>query len=63
MSNSTGKVSYGTEAGVFQEAGIPSIVCGPGHIAQAHQPDEWIAESELAACDAFIRRLAVRLAA
>ena len=62
-SNSTGKVSYGTEAGVFQEAGIPSIVCGPGHIAQAHQPDEWIAESELAACDAFIRRLAVRLAA
>ena len=62
-SNSTGNVSYGTEAGVFQEAGIPSIVCGPGHIAQAHQPDEWIAESELAACDAFIRRLAVRLAA
>jgi len=62
-SNSTGKVSYGTEAGVFQEAGIPSIVCGPGDIAQAHQPDEWIAESELAACDAFIRRLAGRLAA
>ena len=32
-------------------------MCGPGHIAQAHQPDEWIAESELAACDSFIRRL------
>jgi acetylornithine deacetylase len=62
-SNSTGKVSYGTEAGVFQAAGIPSIVCGPGDIAQAHQPDEWIAESELAACDGFIRRLAARLAA
>ncbi len=62
-SNSTGKVSYGTEAGVFQAAGIPSIVCGPGDIAQAHQPDEWIAESELAACDSFIRRLAARLAA
>lgn len=61
--NSTGKVSYGTEGGFYQEAGIPTIVCGPGHIAQAHQPDEWIAESELAACDAFIRRLADRLAA
>ena len=62
-SNSTGKVSYGTEGGFYQQAGIPTIVCGPGHIAQAHQPDEWIAESELAACDAFIRRLADRLAA
>lgn len=62
-SNSTGKVSYGTEAGVFQAAGIPTIVCGPGDIAQAHQPDEWIAASELAACDDFIRRLAARMAA
>jgi len=61
--NSTGHVSYGTEAGLFEKAGIPSIVCGPGHIAQAHQADEWIAESELAACDAFLRRLAARLAA
>ena len=57
----TGKVSYGTEGGYYEKAGIPAIVCGPGHIAQAHQPDEWIAESELAACDAFIRRLADRL--
>lgn len=60
--NSTGKVSYGTEAGYYQEAGIPTIVCGPGHIAQAHQPDEWIAEGELAACDRFIRRLVDRVA-
>lgn len=60
--NSTGKVSYGTEAGYYQEAGIPTIVCGPGHIAQAHQPDEWIAESELAACDRFIRALVERVA-
>ncbi|MBN8875549.1 MAG: acetylornithine deacetylase [Rhodospirillales bacterium] len=59
--NATGKVSYGTEGGYYEKAGIPAIVCGPGHIAQAHQPDEWIAESELAACDAFIRRLADRL--
>ena len=60
-SNSTGKVSYGTEGGLFEQSGIPTIVCGPGFIAQAHQPDEWIAQSELAACDAFIRRLADRL--
>ena len=60
-SNSTGKVSYGTEGGFYQNAGIPTIVCGPGHIAQAHQPDEFVARSELDACDAFIRRLADRL--
>jgi acetylornithine deacetylase len=60
-SNSEGAVSYGTEGGFFQEAGIPAIICGPGHIAQAHQPDEWIAQSELDACDRFVRRLAARL--
>jgi acetylornithine deacetylase len=57
-SNSTGKVSYGTEGGFYQNAGIPTIICGPGHIAQAHQPDEWIAQDQLDACDQFIRRLA-----
>lgn len=60
-SNATGKVAYGTEGGFFQEAGISTIICGPGHIAQAHQPDEWIAESELESCDRFIRRIADRL--
>ncbi len=60
-SNSTGKVSYGTEGGYYQRTGIPTIVCGPGHIAQAHQPDEWIAQEQLDACDVFIRRLADRL--
>ena len=62
-SNSTGKVSYGTEGGYYQNAGIATIVCGPGHIAQAHQPDEWIAQEQLDACDAFIRRLADRVLA
>jgi acetylornithine deacetylase len=62
-SNDAGNVSYGTEGGIFQEAGMAAIVCGPGDIAQAHTPDEWIAESELAACDAFLARLADRLAA
>lgn len=58
-----GRVSYGTEGGIFQQASMAAIVCGPGDIAQAHTPDEWIAESELAACDAFLRRLGDRLAA
>jgi acetylornithine deacetylase len=62
-SNSAGYVSYGTEAGLYEEAGIPSIVCGPGDIAQAHTADEWIAESQLAACDTFLRRLASQQAA
>ncbi|HET6307637.1 MAG TPA: acetylornithine deacetylase [Rhodopila sp.] len=60
-SNHAGKVAYGTEGGFFENAGIPTIICGPGDIAQAHQPDEWIAESQLDACDAFIRRLVDRL--
>jgi acetylornithine deacetylase len=59
--NSAGKVSYGTEGGLYENAGIPTIICGPGDIAQAHQPDEWIALSELDACDRFIRQLADRL--
>jgi acetylornithine deacetylase len=59
--NATGKVSYGTEGGYYEQAGISAIICGPGHIAQAHQPDEWIAQSELDACDAFIRRLVTRV--
>ena len=61
--NSDGHVSYGTEAGLYEEAGIPSIVCGPGDIAQAHTPDEWIASSQLDACDAFLHRLALQQAA
>ncbi len=59
--NGDGKVSYGTEAGIYQDAGIASIVCGPGDIAQAHRPDEWVALSQLEACDAFIRQVAARL--
>jgi acetylornithine deacetylase len=45
---------FGSEAGLFQRAGIPSVVCGPGAIAQAHQVDEWIAHSELAKADRFM---------
>jgi acetylornithine deacetylase len=60
-SNSIAKVSYGTEGGLYQQAGIPTIICGPGHIEQAHKPDEWIAQSQLDSCDTFVRRLADRL--
>ena len=50
-------VSYGAEAGLFQQAGVSTVICGPGDIAQAHQPDEWIEISELAKCDAFMAGL------
>ena len=55
--NSTGVVSYGTEAGQFQEAGNSVVVCGPGSIAQAHKPNEFIALSEVRAYEGFMRRL------
>lgn len=62
-SNSSGKVSYGTEGGLYEAAGIPTIVCGPGAIAQAHKADEFVLQSQLDACDAFIRRLGDHCAA
>lgn len=57
-----GKVSYCSEGAVFQPAGIDCMVCGPGDLAQVHRPDEWIAESQLVACEDFIRRLVDRVA-
>jgi acetylornithine deacetylase len=59
-SNSTHTVSYCTEAGLFQQAGISAVVCGPGSIEQAHKPDEFIAVSELRKCEGFLRRVAER---
>lgn len=50
-------VSYGTEAGLYHQAGIPSIICGPGDISRAHAPDEFILPSELQDCLAMMRRL------
>ncbi|NRP71555.1 Acetylornithine deacetylase [Ensifer psoraleae] len=50
-------VSYGTEAGLFQRAGIDAIICGPGEIGRAHKPDEFIHVDELLACQAMIERL------
>jgi acetylornithine deacetylase len=59
--NRTITVPYGSEAGRFQRAGIPTVLCGPGDIAQAHQPDEFIEESEIFACEAFVRKLGKEL--
>lgn len=61
--NETYAVSYGTEAGLFQAAGPPSVICGPGDIEQAHRPDEFVAISELDRCLAFLQRLADQAAA
>jgi acetylornithine deacetylase len=47
-------VAFGTEAGLFQGAGISTVVCGPGHIAQAHQADEFVSLAQLAACEDFL---------
>ncbi len=61
-SNTIGAVSFATEAGHFQAAGLPTVVCGPGSIEQAHKPDEYIALSQIAAGVAFMRGLAEELA-
>ncbi|KAB2899090.1 MAG: acetylornithine deacetylase [Burkholderiaceae bacterium] len=51
-------VAFGTEAGLFKNAGIPTVVCGPGSIRQAHQPDEYVSLEQLARCEGFMRGLA-----
>jgi acetylornithine deacetylase len=52
-----GKVSYGTEAGLFQKMGVPSVICGPGDIAQAHGPNEFVTLEQLAQCEKFMDRI------
>jgi acetylornithine deacetylase len=52
-----GKVSYGTEAGLFQKMGVSSVICGPGDIAQAHGPNEFVALEQLAQCEKFMDRI------
>ena len=60
-SNRTIAVPYATEAGRFQAAGVSTVVCGPGSIDQAHQPDEYVEIAELEACIGFMRALAAEL--
>jgi len=52
-----GKVSYGTEAGLFQKMGVPTVICGPGDIAEAHRPNEFVSLEQLAQCEMFMERI------
>ncbi len=60
--NSLGKVSYGTEAGLFQAEDIPTVICGPGSMEQGHKPNEFVSREQVRACEAFMRRLMKHLA-
>ena len=57
------RVSFGTEGGILQSAGVPTVVCGPGDIFVAHQPDEYVERAQLAACNQFLMSLTSKLAA
>jgi len=61
--NDIGKVSFGTEGSQFERAGIPTVVCGPGSIEQAHKPNEYVAIDQVAKCEQFMRRLMDRMCA
>lgn len=60
---SASKVAYATEGGLFQQAGIPAIICGPGSIAQAHKPDEYVTLEQVALCESFMERLLEQMCA
>ena len=62
-SSDIAKVSFGTEASQFQVAGVPTVVCGPGSIREAHKPDEFVTLAQVAQCEVFLRRLLDRLCA
>ena len=62
--NGTIKVAFGTEGGLFsQHLGIPTVICGPGSMAQGHKPDEYVSEEQMARCEAMLRALVDRLEA
>lgn len=61
--NETRAVAYAAEAGLFQRAGLPAVICGPGSIGQAHQPDEWIEIAQIEEGARFMRRLIETLSA
>ncbi|CAD6550635.1 acetylornithine deacetylase [Paraburkholderia sabiae] len=62
-SNEFGTVAFGTEGGLFHQAGIPAVVCGPGSMDQGHKPDEFVTVAQIAGCDAMLARLADYLSA
>jgi len=61
--NDIGKVSFGTEGSQFERAGIPTVVCGPGSIEQAHKPNEYVEIDQVVKCEQFMRRLMDRMCA
>ncbi len=60
-SDTFGTVAFGTEGGLFDQAGIPTVVCGPGSMDQGHKPDEFVSIEQLQGCDAMLLRLAAYL--
>lgn len=60
-SDDFGTVAFGTEGGLFDQAGIPTVVCGPGSMDQGHKPDEFVSVEQLKACDAMLLRLVEHL--
>lgn len=60
-SSDFGTVAFGTEGGLFDQAGIPTVVCGPGSMEQGHKPDEFVSLEQLQGCDAMLRRLVEHL--
>jgi acetylornithine deacetylase len=63
QANGTTKIAFGTEGGLIQEIDIPTVICGPGSIEQAHKPNEFVALEQIAQCEAFVGRLLNKLAA
>ncbi|EIJ42611.1 acetylornithine deacetylase ArgE [Beggiatoa alba B18LD] len=61
VTEQVGKVSFGTEGGLFQQAGVSTIICGPGSIQQAHKPNEFITTEQLHQCECFMQRLTNQL--
>jgi acetylornithine deacetylase len=60
--NTTIKVAFGTEGGLFtRDIGIPSVICGPGSMDQGHKPDEFVSAEQLAQCDTMLSALNQRL--
>ncbi|MBL8708180.1 MAG: acetylornithine deacetylase [Rhodospirillaceae bacterium] len=63
QANDTIKIAFGTEGGLIQEIDIPTVICGPGSIEQAHKPNEWVALDQIAQCEAFLQRLTAKVSA
>ena len=56
-SRAFGTVAFGTEGGLFDAVGIPTVVCGPGSMDQGHKPDEFVSVAQLAGCDSMLLRM------